>query len=101
MTNEEIKETLEKQLQLLSERAKTAPDPLLIELSHQMVEIARLLMDAQTEQHPGKFLSGLQFGSKHPRTYRRFVQAFPRLGFGCAPKAKPEPQWSFEEKMTT
>ncbi len=44
MTNEEIKETLEKQL--LSERAKTAPDPLLIELSHQMVEIARLLMDA-------------------------------------------------------
>ncbi len=46
MTNEEIKKTLEKQLQLLSERAKTAPDPLLIELSHQMVEIARLLMDA-------------------------------------------------------
>lgn len=46
MTNEEIKETLEKQLQLLSERAKTAPDPLLIDLIHQMVEIARLLMDA-------------------------------------------------------
>ena len=46
MTNEEIKKMLEEQLRLLSERAKTAPDPLLINLNHQMVEIARLLMDA-------------------------------------------------------
>ena len=46
VTKYEIKKMLEEQLKLLSERAKTAPDPLLIELSHQMVEIARLLMDA-------------------------------------------------------
>lgn len=45
MTKYEIKKMLGEQLKLLSERAKTAPDPLLIDLIHQMVEIARLLMD--------------------------------------------------------
>ena len=44
MTKQEIKETLEKQLLMLSERSKDFPIPALTAASQQMVEIAYLLM---------------------------------------------------------
>lgn len=44
MTNEEIKKTLEKQLQLLSERSDGATGKDLVEMSVAMVQIARFLM---------------------------------------------------------
>ena len=44
MDNREIKETLEKQLQLLAERSKGAAPPLLCELTEAMIQIARVLI---------------------------------------------------------
>lgn len=44
MTNEEIKKTLEKQLQLLSERSDGATGKDLVEMSVAMAEIAKLLL---------------------------------------------------------
>lgn len=44
MTNEEIKKTLEKQLQLLSKRSADATGKDLVEMSVAMVQIARFLM---------------------------------------------------------
>lgn len=44
MDNREIKETLEKQLQLLAERSKDATPPLLCELTEAMIQIARVLI---------------------------------------------------------
>lgn len=61
MTEEEIKKTLEKQLQLLSKRAENAPEPLLIELNQQLVETARLLICFSVWRHPVKWIRGLRF----------------------------------------
>lgn len=44
MTNEEIKKTLEKQLQLLSKRSEDAPPETLCELTEAMVQIAKLFI---------------------------------------------------------
>ncbi|MCI6958960.1 MAG: hypothetical protein MR743_03730 [Oscillospiraceae bacterium] len=44
MSNEEIKKTLEKQLQLLSERSDGATGKDLVEMSVAMAEIAKLLL---------------------------------------------------------
>lgn len=44
MTNEEIKKTLEKQLQLLSKRSDGANGKDLVEMSVAMAEIAKLLL---------------------------------------------------------
>lgn len=44
MTNEEIKKTLEKQLQLLSERSDAAEGKDLVAMTLAMAEIAKLLL---------------------------------------------------------
>lgn len=44
MNEDEIEETLEKQLQLLSERSAEAEGKVLAELSEAMVDIAKLLI---------------------------------------------------------
>ena len=44
MEDSEIKEALEKQLQLLSERSAEAEEKVLAELSEAMVDIAKLLV---------------------------------------------------------
>lgn len=46
MTNNEVRETLEKQLQLLSERSKeTVQEHELVSISHAMCEITRILFE--------------------------------------------------------
>ena len=40
----EIRETLEKQLQLLSERSEKVPTEELAEITHQMVNLAKMLL---------------------------------------------------------
>lgn len=44
MTTEEIEKVLEAQLELLSERSKTAPDPILIELNRQSLATSGFLV---------------------------------------------------------
>ena len=46
----EVKETLEKQLELLSERSKTVDDMCLADVTEQMVQIAALLLDREKSQ---------------------------------------------------
>lgn len=47
---DEIKETLEKQLELLYERSKTVDDMCLADITEQMVQIAALLLDREKSQ---------------------------------------------------
>ncbi len=47
MEASEVKRTLEKQLELLSERSRTVEDMCLADVTEQMVQIAALLLDRE------------------------------------------------------
>ena len=50
MEASEVKRTLEKQLELLSERSRTVEDMCLADVTEQMVQIAALLLDREKSQ---------------------------------------------------
>ena len=57
MSKEEIRETLEKQLQLLSERSEQCAFPNeLAELTEKMIHLSRLLLNLQKGIQPDKFI---------------------------------------------
>lgn len=103
MTENEIKETLEKQLQLLSERSRQGDDNL-VAISLAICEVARLLSDL-TPKSAFPFFNRMKTSSHDPLRMRRYHklmsnevgEGIPAIALPTDRKLYPGEMWPFRK----